>query len=89
MQYLYAVEMSGFEDTKEHHKNLIKSIDSIHELFLFQISLFVEILKKAKSKYNISLESVTGNISSKYTTPYIIAHHNNKEITVSNPAFCI
>ena len=67
MQYLYAVEMSGFEDTKEHHKNLIKSIDSIHELFLFQISLFVEILKKAKSKYNISLESVTGNISSKYT----------------------
>ena len=48
MQYLYAVEMSGFEDTKEHHKNLIKSIDSIHQLFLFQISLFVEILKKPR-----------------------------------------
>ena len=75
MQYLYAVEMSGFEDTKEHHKNLIKSIDSIHELFLFQISLFVEILKKAKSKYNISLESVTGNISSKYTNTRF---HNNR-----------
>ena len=45
MQYLYAIEISDFEDTKEHHKNLIKSIDSIHELFLFQISLFVEILK--------------------------------------------
>jgi len=67
MQYLYAVEMSGFEDTKEHYKNLTNSIDSIHELFILQISFLVEILKKAKSKYDISLESVTGNISSKYT----------------------
>lgn len=67
MQYLYAVEMSGFEDTKEHYKNLINGIDSIHELYLFQISMLVELLEKAKNKYNISKEGISGNISSKYS----------------------
>ncbi len=67
MQYLYAVEMSGFEDTKEHYKNLINGIDSIHELYLFQISMLVELLEKAKNKYNISKKGVSGNISSKYS----------------------
>ena len=67
MQYLYAVEMSGFEDTKEHYKNLINGIDSIHELYLFQISMLVELLEKAKNKYNISKKGVSGNISPKYS----------------------
>ena len=45
MQYLYAAEISDFEDTKEHYKNLTNSIDSIHYLFLLQISFLIEILK--------------------------------------------
>ena len=54
MQYLYAAEISDFEDTKEHYKNLTNSIHSIHYLYLLQISFLIEILKKARSKYNIS-----------------------------------
>ena len=54
MQYLYAAEISDFEDTKEHYKNLTNSIHSLHYLFLLQISFLIEILKKAKDKYKIS-----------------------------------
>ena len=53
MQYLYAAEISDFEDTKEHYKNLTRSIHSIHNLYLFQISFLIEILSKATNKYNI------------------------------------
>ena len=67
MQYLYAAEISDFEDTKEHYKNLTNSIHSLHYLFLLQISFLIEILKKAKDKYNISQQSVTGNVSDKYS----------------------
>ena len=67
MQYLYAAEISDFEDTKEHYKNLTNSIHSIHYLFLLQISFLIEILKKAEDKYNISQQSVTGNVSDKYS----------------------
>jgi len=67
MQYLYAAEISDFEDTKEHHKILTNSIHSIHYLFLLQISLLIEILKKAKDKYKISKQSVIGKVSDKYT----------------------
>ena len=67
MQYLYAAEISDFEDTKEHYKNLTNSIHSIHYLFLLQISLLIEILKKAKDKYKISKQSVIGKVSDKYT----------------------
>ena len=67
MQYLYAAEISDFEDTKEHHKILTNSIHSIHYLFLLQISLLIEILKKAKDKYNISNQGVIGKVSDKYT----------------------
>ena len=63
MQYLYAAEISDFEDTKEHYKNLSKSIHSIHDLFLLNISLMIEIFKKATTKYKISHDSITGNIS--------------------------
>ena len=55
MQYLYAAEISDFEDTKEHYKNLTNSIHSLHYLFLLQISFLIEILKKAEDKYNLSL----------------------------------
>lgn len=67
MQYLYAAEISDFEDTKEHYKNLTRSIHSIHNLYLFQISFLIEILSKATNKYNISKESISGNISNIYT----------------------
>ena len=67
MQYLYAAEISDFEDTKEHYKNLTNSIHSLHYLFLLQISFLIEILKKAVYKYNISQQSVTGNVSDKYS----------------------
>jgi len=67
MQYLYAAEISDFEDTKEHYKNLTNSIHSLHYLFLLQISFLIEILKKAVCKYNISQQSVTGNVSDKYS----------------------
>jgi len=67
MQYLYAAEISDFEDTKEHYKNLTRSIHSIHNLYLFQISFLIEILSKATNKYNISKESMSGNISNIYT----------------------
>ena len=67
MQYLYAAEISDFEDTKEHYKNLTNSIHSLHYLFLLQISFLIEILKKAKDKYNISQHSVIGNVSDKYS----------------------
>ena len=66
MQYLYALELSDFEDTKEHYKNLINNIDSSCSLFLFQISLFIEIFKKAKRTYNISKEIISENIKDKY-----------------------
>ena len=66
MQYLYAAEISDFEDTKEQHKILTNSIHSIHYLFLLQISFLVEILKKAMDKYKISQKSV-GKVSLKYS----------------------
>ena len=67
MQYLYALEISDFEDTKEHHKNLLRGIESIHDLFLLQISFLIQILNKAKSAYSISKASISGNISLKYS----------------------
>tara|TARA_Y100000746_G_scaffold232064_1_gene247713 strand:+ start:226 stop:1140 length:915 start_codon:yes stop_codon:yes gene_type:complete len=67
MQYLYALEISDFEDTKEHHKNLLSGIESIHDLFLLQISFLIQILNKAKSAYSISKASISGNISLKYS----------------------
>ena len=67
MQYLYAAEISDFEDTKEHNKNLKNSIHSIHYLYLLQISFLIEILKKARDKYNISQQSFTGNTNNRYS----------------------
>ena len=67
MQYLYAAEISDFEDTKQHYKNLSNSIHSIHDLFLLNISLLIEIFKKAVNKYKISNESISGNISNIYS----------------------
>ena len=61
MQYLYAAEISDFEDTKQHYKNLSNSIHSIHDLYLLEISLLIEIFKKAVNKYNISHDSMSGN----------------------------
>ena len=67
MQYLYAAEISDFEDTKQHYKNLSNSIHSIHDLYLLNISLLIEIFKKAVNKYKISNEIISGNISDIYT----------------------
>ena len=67
MQYLYASEISDFEDTKQHYKNLSNSIHSIHDLYLLNISLLIEIFKKAVNKYKISNESISGNISDIYS----------------------
>ena len=67
MQYLYAAEISDFEDTKQHYKNLYNSIHSIHDLYLLNISLLIEIFKKAVNKYKISNESISGNISNIYS----------------------
>ena len=36
MQYLYAAEISDFEDTKEHYNNLTSSIHSIHICFSYK-----------------------------------------------------
>ena len=58
MQYLYASEISDFEDTKQHYKNLSNSIHSIHDLYLLYISLLIEIFKKAVNKYKISNENL-------------------------------
>ena len=68
MQYLYAAEISDFEDTKQHYKNLSNSIHSIHDLYLLQISLLMEIFKKALNKYKKSHESISGNISHIYSS---------------------
>ena len=67
MQYLYAAEISDFEDTKQHYKNLSNSIHSIHDLYLLNISLLIEVFKKAVNKYKISNESISGNISDIYS----------------------
>ena len=67
MQYLYAAEISDFEDTKQHYKNLSSSIHSVHDLYLLQISLIIEIFKKALNKYKISHKSISGNISDIYS----------------------
>ena len=67
MQYLYASEISNFEYTKEHYKNLINNIHSIHNLYLLQISFLIEIWRKAQNKYKISRVSISGIISKKYT----------------------
>ena len=67
MQYLYASEISDFEDTKQHYKNLSNSIHSIHDLYLLYFSLLIEIFKKAVNKHKISHESVSGNISDIYS----------------------
>ena len=68
MQSLYAAEISDFEDTKQHYKNLSNSIHSIHDLYLLQISLLMEIFKKALNKYKKSHESISGNISHIYSS---------------------
>ena len=67
MQYLYAAEISDFEDTKQHYKNLSNSIHSIHDLYLLEISLLIEIFKKAVNKYKISHESISGNVVEIYS----------------------
>ena len=67
MQYLYASEISNFEYTKEHYKNLINNIHSIHNLYLLQISFLIEIWRKAQNKYKISKVSMSGIINKKYT----------------------
>ena len=67
MQYLYAAEISDFEDTKQHYKNLSNSIHSIHDLYLLEISLLIEIFKKAVNKYKISHESISGNVAEIYS----------------------
>ena len=65
MQYLYAIEISDFEDTKEHHKNLLKGIESIHDQFILQISFLIEIFNKSKSTYSISQKNLFNDASSK------------------------
>lgn len=67
MQYLYAIEISDFEDTKEHHKNLLKGIESIHDQFILQISFLIEIFNKSKSTYSISQKNLFNDASSKYS----------------------
>ncbi len=67
VQYFYALKISDFEDTKEHHKNLLKGIESISTLFILQFSFLIEIFNKSKKTYNISKNSISKNISSKYT----------------------
>ena len=67
MQYLYAAEISDFEDTKQHYKNLSNSIHSIHDLYLLEISLLIEIFKKAVKKYMISSKSISGNVAEIYS----------------------
>ena len=80
MQYLYAAEISDFEDTKQHYKNLSNSIHSIHDLYLLNISLLIEIFKKAVNKYKISNESISGNISDIYSNEKFSKNQFLKEI---------
>ena len=67
MQYLYAAEISDFEDTKVHYKNLSHSIHSIHDLYILKISFLIEILQKAVNKYKISKDSLRGKVSELYS----------------------
>ena len=51
VQYLYALQASNFEDTKQQNNNLFKSLESVFNLFIFQISFLLEIQKIAKDKF--------------------------------------
>ena len=83
MQYLYASEISGFEDTKEHYKNLTDSIHSVHNLFLLQISLLIEILKKATHTYNISNNRLNLKASEVYANKKFSENEFLKQISSS------
>ena len=58
MQIIYALKISDFEYTKETEKNLLDSIDSMYDLYLILISLLVELLKKAETKFLISKQKL-------------------------------
>ena len=65
MQYLYAAEISDFEDTKQHYKNLSNSIHSIHDLYLLEISLLIEIFKKAVNNFELASLKLINNSKEK------------------------
>ena len=68
VQYLYALQASNFEDTKQQNNNLFKSLESVFNLFIFQISFLLEIQKIAKDKFEKSKKSLFGNVSLKYSS---------------------
>ena len=68
VQYLYALQASNFEDTKQQNNNLFKSLESVFNLFIFQISFLLEIQKISKDKFEKSKKSLFGNVSLKYSS---------------------
>jgi len=81
MQYLYAAEISDFEDTKVHYKNLSQSIHSIHDLYILKISFLIEILQKAVNKYKMSKVSHSGKVSELYSSQKFSQNQFLKQIS--------
>jgi len=68
LQALYAFFQSGDDHVAISEKNLIKSIEKIYELYIYQLSLFLEVInfarhrtEEAKTKYFPSHEELNPN----------------------------
>ena len=72
MQIIYALKISDFEYTKETEKNLLDSIDSMYDLYLILISLLVELLKKAETKFLISKQKLLTDNNNHFDNQKII-----------------
>ena len=72
MQIIYALRISDFEYTKETEKNLLDSIDSMYDLYLILISLLVELLKKAETKFLISKQKLLTDNNNHFDNQKII-----------------
>ena len=81
MQYLYAAEISDFEDTKVHYKNLSQSIHSTHDLYILKISFLIEILQKAVNKYKVSKGIHSGKVSGLYSSQKFSQNQFLKQIS--------
>ena len=84
VQYLYALQASNFEDTKQQNNNLFKSLESVFNLFIFQISFLLEIQKIAKEKFEKSKKSLFGNVSLKYSSDRLSKNNFLQKISNQN-----
>ena len=82
LQALYAFFQSGDDKVDIGEKNLMKSIDKIYELYIYQLSLLLEIVNfartrtaEAKTKFFPSLEELNPN--TKFIDNMVIHHMEN------------